>query len=480
MASQNLGQVAGLWIGTTAPTNTTLIWYDSTPAIRCHKVYDAAAAAWVVLSPTVVTAITYSVLKNLAQGEGLTQGGWFKITDQGNILALAITSTKIQYVDVNNNFTIDDLAANSTYVVSSSNLLIDDVVGVWDTISKKLKFSFEATSQDDNTGEDYLFGKKTRNNVWKLAKYKFSEFISAVTGNSLSWNKGIFFNFNKALSDKIDVKGGIVSKDVYDEDKAIMQQSIDNVSSSNQQILNTAKEYTNSKTTSDEIYGKSLSVAPTPSVAVDIAKGDSLFMIVNKVQRWITQFKVATGIKVSQDFEASPEISNITKNDTVDSALRKVQKRFTQIDGLKVPVLGGRSASVKVEFLEGSVLKVKRIYLEQIFQQIADTGQLVLQPVIFEDGTSILTSQFTCFIETKITTYSEDVLPPRLSLVINASLNDGSKEIIISHPDINGVNLSNCKIGFNETVIIDYVLIKNLNVIDGLFYVPISWQKFQW
>ena len=166
MASQNLGQVSGLWIGTSAPTNTTLIWYDSTPAIRCHKVYSVTAAAWVVLDQNVISAITYSELKNLAQNTGLTQGSWYKITDQGNILALAITSTKVQYVDVNNNFVIDDLAASATYIVTSSNLLIDDISGVWDATNKRLKFSFTETAHDGNTDNDFVFGKKQRGGVW--------------------------------------------------------------------------------------------------------------------------------------------------------------------------------------------------------------------------------------------------------------------------------------------------------------------------
>ena len=96
MATKNLGQVSGLWIGTSAPSNTSLIWYDSTPAIRCHKVYSASLSAWVVLDQSSISSITYTELRNLARGTGLTQGSWYKITDQGNILALAITTTKVQ------------------------------------------------------------------------------------------------------------------------------------------------------------------------------------------------------------------------------------------------------------------------------------------------------------------------------------------------------------------------------------------------
>lgn len=372
MAAQNLGQVAGLWIGTSAPTNTTLIWYDSTPAIRCHKVYSVTAAAWVVLDQNTISAITYSVLKNLAQGTGLTQGSWYKITDQGNILALAITTTKVQYVDVNSNFIIDDLAASKTYIVSSSNLLIDDIVGVWDATNKKLKFSFDATSHDGNTDDDYLFGKKQRNSVWSLAKYKLSELVSSVTGNALSWNKGIFFNFNTALSNKTDVSGGVVGKATYDSDKATMQQSISNVAASNQTILNTAKNYTNTKVTPSEVYGKALPTAPTAGTAIDIAVGDTLTTIINKIHRWITQFKIATGIKVSQSFAPASSVQAINNNDTVDSALRKVQKSLNDI-----------SASVSGEYAKVGTTAVQTLTTNPPAITKDDTIKEALQKLVY-------------------------------------------------------------------------------------------------
>lgn len=336
MASQNLGQVAGLWIGKSAPTNTTLIWYDNTPAIRCHKVYSVTTSAWVVLNQNTISSITHSELKNLAKDTGLTQGSWYKITDQGNILALAITTTKVQYTDVNNNFIIDDLAVSSTYVVNSDNLLVDDISGVWDVTNKKLKFSFEETSHDGNTDSDYLFGKKQRNSVWSLAKYKLSALVSAVTGNSLSWNKGIFFNFNTALSNKTDVSGGVVGKSTYDSDKELMQQSIDNISESNKVILNNAKAYTDTKTAASEVYEKVLPNVPKVDTAIDIEKGDTLLAIINKIHSWIAQFKVATGIKVSQSFAPATLEAAINNNDTVDSALRKIQYWYNHINEISL------------------------------------------------------------------------------------------------------------------------------------------------
>ncbi len=325
MASQNLGQVAGLWIGGSAPVNTTLIWYDDTPAIRCHKVYSESAQAWVVLDQNTISAITYSELKNLAQNVGLTQGSWYKITDQGNMLALAITSTKVQYTDINTNFVIDDLAASATYIVTSSNLLIDDLNGAWDMVNKKLKFNFEDTAQDNNTGNDFVLGKKQRNGIWSLAKYRLSSLVSSITGNALSWNRGVFFNFDGALASKIDTADGIVSSNTYTQDMSALTTSIQNVAEENQQILAGAMSYTDDKTTDAEIYAKKLPSAPTSGTAIDIAQGDMLSVIVNKIHRWIAQFKFANGIRVSQNFASAPEMLAINNNDTVDSALRKTQ-----------------------------------------------------------------------------------------------------------------------------------------------------------
>lgn len=331
MSTKNLGQVAGLWIGNSAPENTSLIWYDNTPAIRTHKVYDFAVGAWVVLDKNAISAITYSELRNLARNTGLTQGSWYKVTDQGNILALAITTTKVQYVDINNNFVIDDLASNATYAVTSSNLLIDDIQGVWNANDKKLVFSFADTVQDDNTADDYIFGKKRRNNVWSLAKYKLSSLVSSVAGNSITWNKGFFFNFKKNLQDNTNVSGGVVGKDAYDTDKAALQQNIDNVAASNQAILNSAKNYADGKVAASEIYSKALPSAPSAGTAIDIASGDTLSSIVTKIQRWINQFKTAAGIKVGQSFSPSSTRASINNNDTIQSALEKTQKAINDV-----------------------------------------------------------------------------------------------------------------------------------------------------
>ena len=331
MSTKNLGQVAGLWIGNSAPTNTTLIWFDNTPAIRCHKVYDEALGAWKVLSPNTISSITYSELRNLAQGTGLTQGSWYKITDRGNALALAITTTKVQYTDANGNFVIDDLASSSVYVVTSSNLLIDDIRGAWDAVNKRLEFNFTETAQDENSGNDFLFGKKQRAGIWSFAKYKLSQLVSSVTGNSISWNRGIFFNFNSAINSQKDVAGGVVGKDAYDIDIANMQQSIDNAAADIQSALATAKNYTDSEVTATKIYNKQLPTAPTAGTATEIAQNDTLTLIITKIQRWIWQLKAGDGIQVTSMGMVEPEEGSIYPTDTIFTAIKKLLYKIAHI-----------------------------------------------------------------------------------------------------------------------------------------------------
>lgn len=324
MATKNLGQVSGVHIGSTPPSNTILIWYDNTPSQLRHKVYDPTLKQWVVLYQNIISAITYSELTNMAKNSGLSVGEYFQITDRSNALALAITSTKVQYCDALGNILIDDLGTNIQYHVTSSNLQIDDVVGVFDETNRKLVFQFKEQTPDF-TADDYVLGKVQRNNIWSLAKYKLSSFLSKVTGNSITWNGGFFFSFSDALKNVLDKAGGVVSKTTYDRDKEQLTTSINNVGKENQNIIQNAHDELTEATKPDSFYGTKLPSISTGGEATDIAKGDTLLSIVSKIQRYINKFKYATGIRISQDFTDRVSPQYVNNNDTVDSAIRKIQ-----------------------------------------------------------------------------------------------------------------------------------------------------------
>ena len=179
--TKNIGQVSGLWIGNTPPENNKLIWFDT--GNNLHKSYDFAMGVWIPMTMNPIVSKTYSELQNLAAHNSISQGTFYLITNLG-YLALAITSTKIQYTDNNNNVIIDDLISNKTYCVTSENLLIEDKTGVWDVSTNTLKFNFEETNisneASDITKNDYVLGTKVRNGVKHLSKYKISSLLSTV------------------------------------------------------------------------------------------------------------------------------------------------------------------------------------------------------------------------------------------------------------------------------------------------------------
>lgn len=322
--TKNVGQVAGVFIGTSAPSNTKLIWYDSTPNQQCHKVYDPATGMWKTLNPVIVANTTYSELVNNAKKNGLSIGKFYQITDKSNVLAIAITKTKVQYSDSLGNILVDDLGTNIQYHVSSSNLLIDDLAGVFNTSTNKLVFSFDEGIPDvDN---DFLFGKKRVGTKWSLIKFKISSFLSSSTGNSISWKNGFFFNFSDSIKAILNKVGGIVGYDAYANKVEALQKNIDTVSKANQDIVRNANQSITDKTTDTEIYNKKLQNSIETSVAAgDVLKGDTLFTIVSKFQRWVNQFKYATGIRLSKSFADAKRQEYINNNDTVESAFQKIQ-----------------------------------------------------------------------------------------------------------------------------------------------------------
>lgn len=338
MSSKNLGQVAGIKIGNTPPSNITLIWFDDTPSQNLHKVYDINLKRWVVLDKNVVTLITYSELVNIAQGVGLSIGQFYQIKDRANALALSVTSTKVQYSDSIGNILIDDLGSDIQYHITSSNLQIDDVKGVFDTVNKKLVFQF-LEHIPEMSSNDLIFGKVKRGDIWKLAKYKLSSFLSKVTGNSLSWNGGFFFNFGASIKAILDKKGGIVSKESYDRDMINVNTSINNVGDENQSIIENAQQMIRNEVDNTVIYGKELPGSlPTEDEPTNITVGDTLYGIISKIQLWINRFKFATGIKISFDFAKKTSGGmTINNSDTVESAFSKVQGNLDKIIEEDIP-----------------------------------------------------------------------------------------------------------------------------------------------
>ena len=368
-SSKNLGQVAGLYVGTSAPTNKALIWYDTSSNV--HKTFDVGLNAWTVLQPQIITPITYSALVSRASGQGLTQGQWFKITDRSNALALAITATKVQYVNNNGVPVVDDLGTHVMYNVTSENLIIDDVTGVYDATTNKLTFSFSETTPVMNTGDsdvDYVLGEQKRGNNKTLRKFRLSSLLSTVTGNDISWNGGFFLNFYNKLKSYFDTTGGVASHAALEEYKTLNNQAIEDMTETAQQAIQTVGQNINQATSPTQIYNKQLPIAPTDGVTADIALGDTLSAIVVKIYRWINKFKKADGIVMPANYAPASNASPVNNNDNVSSAIGKLSKYATNHntgDGIQVsnstfvPASEDPGAIVKTDSL---LTAIKKLY----------------------------------------------------------------------------------------------------------------------
>ena len=349
MATRNLGQVAGLWIGTTPPTNTDLIWLDTSLNPAVHKVY--ANGGWNNLAQNIISTIGYANLKTLAQTTGLALGSWYKITDnsvayRNNVLAYAITSQRIHYVANNGNIVIDDLSSSSLAefrVPCINNLLIDGIAGDWS--NNQLNFNFtEATPS--NAADYFLFGKRLVNSVYQFAKFKISSFISAVAGNDLQWNNGLYINLSTLLNNRYDQVGGVTAYNTYAAKIAFVDASLQTLSENYQHLIS---GYTDSNNVvhSDGIIDEKIAAATTSAAIIgdgtnanpgktlpsldntltsgmnNILAGDNLRKIASKCQGWFNNLKKAFNIYL-ENYSAQTVQGYPASGDDIQTAVAKI------------------------------------------------------------------------------------------------------------------------------------------------------------
>lgn len=377
MASKNLGQVEGLYIGASAPTNTALIWYDTSS--HKHKVYDVALSAWTVLNQNSITAITYSALVSRAGGQGLTQGQWFKITDRSNALALAITGTKVQYVNNNGVPVVDDLGTHVSYNITSENLVIDESVGVYNASTNKLVFSFSETTPVMNTGStdvDYVYGVQKRGNTKTQRKFRLSSFLSSVTGNDISWNGGFFLNFYNKLKSYFNVTGGVATHEALESYKTLNNQAIQQIGVNTQQAIQQVGMNIDNATTDAKIYGKRLPSAPTTGTPVDIAQGDTLQMIVQKVYRWIQRLKKADGIDMPSNYTPAKSYSQVINTDNVSQAIGKLSYLVNHIKTEQIDNGAVSDEKIAEKAVSASKIGNNAVTTPKIADEAVDTSKI--------------------------------------------------------------------------------------------------------
>lgn len=323
--TENLGQIAVLWISAYQPENNKLIWYDTIS--RIHKVYETSTGNWVPLNPQIVTNATLDDVRTYAQHYGLSIGKFYYLTDVGS-LAVAVSVTKIWYVDSNGNYIVNDLISTVQAYVNSDNLLIDGTKGVYDLVTGKLVFAFTTIENGELADEnnDYIAMRRKNGSVWSWIKLRLKNLISGENGNNITWNKGLYFSLLNSLREIVNHQGGVVGYDSYQSDKQQMTNSINQIAESNRTVLNAAKQYTDQETAAAKIYGKKHSgvwsiINNPPNTPNSTATLNEILQI---LVSWTNVLQKAGKILMGSDFAAAGKDGEISSTDSVRSAIEKL------------------------------------------------------------------------------------------------------------------------------------------------------------
>lgn len=340
--TKNLGQIAALWVSSNAPENTQLVWYDTREKV--HKVYDTVFGHWVALNPQVVTNTTLSALGTIVQGGvELSIGKYYNLVDVGT-LAIVISATKIWYVDTHNNYIVNDLSASTISYLNSDNLLIDGTAGVWDENTGRLLINFAeySSGEEMDADNDYAVFRRKNGSVWSWIKVKLRALISSVLGNSITWNKGIYFNFASELDNVKDVRGGVVSYGEYVEGLNDVFGTISDVEESVFAAEQASKDYADSEVTPAKIYGKKPGEIWTilnnpPSIPGQDATMRDIFQILIS---WTNILQKADKTFLGNGFNSEGRIGNVNYTDSVRAAIEKLVYKTKQLivsNGMVLP-----------------------------------------------------------------------------------------------------------------------------------------------
>lgn len=349
--TENLGQIAVLWISAYQPENNKLIWYDTIS--RIHKVYETSTGNWVPLNPQIVTNATLDDVRTQAQHYGLSIGKFYYLTDVGS-LAVAVSVTKIWYVDSNGNYIVNDLISTVQAYVNSDNLLIDGTKGVYDLVTGKLVFAFTTIENGELADEnnDYIAMRRKNGSVWSWIKLRLKNLISGENGNNITWNKGLYFSLLNSLREIVNHQGGVVGYDSYQSDKQQMTNSINQIAESNRTVLNAAKQYTDQETAAAKIYGKKHSgvwsiINNPPNTPNSTATLNEILQI---LVSWTNVLQKAGKILMGSDFAAAGKDGEISSTDSVRSAIEKLVYKALNLRAWSINTPDGSGAtSVSVD-----------------------------------------------------------------------------------------------------------------------------------
>lgn len=339
MATVDIGTIAGISIGATAPSNQAIIWYDTTDGL--HKSYNQSLGEWVPMSQAIVAEIAdFNDLINKANlPGGLPIGAFYNVVKRDSdanwsTMVWVVGSTRVQYVDKQNNIIVEDLAGQgtTTQYVASTNYFFDNVVATFDAATSKLNFQFQSVT-DNPAMTDVLYGMRMVGENATLVKRTIQSLISKSPKNSLAFVDGLYFSFSAAM------KGVIVSQQTddttvvgykqYAADYAAMDKVFKDVQKIVQDWQNNSREMI--------FTSKLIEVNPvTATVAApqDLTPTDDITAAFNKIQGWYNRLKLATGASLSSAYAPNPNTKGImpAAGDIVEKAIALLHQAILDID----------------------------------------------------------------------------------------------------------------------------------------------------
>lgn len=339
MATVDIGTIAGISIGATAPSNQAIIWYDTTDGL--HKSYNQSLGEWVPMSQAIVAEIAdFNDLINKANlPGGLPIGAFYHVVKRDsdanwNTMVWVVGSTRVQYVDKQNNIIVEDLAGQgtTTQYVASTNYFFDNVVATFDTATSKLNFQFQSVT-DNPAMTDVLYGMRMVGENATLVKRTIQSLISKSPKNSLAFVDGLYFNFSAAM------KGVIVSEQTDDTTVIGYKQYTADYAAINKVFKDVQDIVRDWQNNSREMIftSKLIEVNPvTATVAApqDLTPNDDITAAFNKIQGWYNRLKLATGASLSSAYAPNPNTKGImpAAGDIVEKAIALLHQAILDID----------------------------------------------------------------------------------------------------------------------------------------------------
>lgn len=405
MATVDIGTIAGISIGATAPSNQAIIWYDTTDGL--HKSYNQSLGEWVPMSQAIVAEIAdFNDLINKANlPGGLPIGAFYNVVKRDSdanwsTMVWVVGSTRVQYVDKQNNIIVEDLAGQgtTTQYVASTNYFFDNVVATFDAATSKLNFQFQSVT-DNPAMTDVLYGMRMVGENATLVKRTIQSLISKSPKNSLAFVDGLYFNFSAAM------KGVIVSEQTDDTNVIGYKQYTADYAAINKVFKDVQDIVRDWQNNSREMIftSKLIEVNPvTATVAApqDLTPNDDITAAFNKIQGWYNRLKLATGASLSSAYAPNPNTKGImpAAGDIVEKAIALLHQAILDIDSeygesKNIKIGGQQTDFPDIDYMgfidvEGSVRDAFKLLWNDLAQIITgdDTGPILKKLV---DSSSI-------------------------------------------------------------------------------------------